>query len=104
MGGKGAKSMERLDKRSDSGQGYKAVISCAIYRHLPVEERVSMQTLRKDVSSPTGFICSCSDELLDIIHRETDVLHVLPVSACWAESEGVVWTGSAGQQEHCYPS
>lgn len=36
--------------------------------------------------------------------RETDVLHVLPVSACWAESEGVVWTGSAGQREHCSPS
>lgn len=29
-GDKGAKSMERLDKRSDSGQGYKAVISGAI--------------------------------------------------------------------------
>lgn len=70
MEGKGAKSMERLDKRSDSGQGYKAVISRAIYRHLPVEERVSMQTLRKDGSSPTGFICSCSDASLGIVHRE----------------------------------
>lgn len=52
-GGKGAKSMERLDKRSDSGQGYKAVISRAIYRHSSVAERVSMQTLRTDAASPT---------------------------------------------------
>lgn len=52
-GGKGAKSMERLDKRSDSGQGYKAVISRAIYWHLPAAEQVSMQTLTTDVSSPT---------------------------------------------------
>lgn len=50
-GGTGAKSMERLDKGSDSGQGYKAVISRAIYRHLPAAEQRSMQTLRTEVSS-----------------------------------------------------